>query len=136
MKKELTLDATLDNIAVVSEFVRVQLEQAGCSMKAQMRVAMAIDELFSNIAHYAYGDEGGNATVCVETHEGENYADITFIDHGTPYNPLEKADPDVTESAEERKIGGLGIFLVKKVMDGISYKWEDGCNILTVRKNF
>ena len=133
--KELTIDATVENISKVTDFVNEQLEAYDCNMKAQMQIDVAIDELFSNIAHYAYDPDVGPATVRVETLENPLSVIITFIDNGKPYDPLEKIDPDVTLSAEERDIGGLGIFLVKKTMDDVSYEYKNGQNILTIKKN-
>lgn len=104
-------------------------------MKAQMQIDIAIDELFGNIAHYAYNPEVGPATVRVEVVEEPLSVVITFIDNGVPYDPLKKDDPDITLSAEEREIGGLGIYMVKKTMDEISYEYNDGQNILKIRKH-
>ncbi|MCX4306586.1 MAG: ATP-binding protein [Acetatifactor sp.] len=133
--KELTINATLENIQTVTDFVDGQLEELGCSMKAQMQIDIAIDELFGNIVHYAYNPEVGPVTVRVEVTEDPLAVSITFIDNGVPYDPLAKTDPDVTLSAEEREIGGLGIFMVKKSMDEISYEYRSGQNILTIKKN-
>ena len=132
--KELTVPATLENIAVVTAFVDEQLEALDCTMKAQMQIDVAIDELFGNIAHYAYGSGTGDATVRFEFDEQTRSASVTFIDGGAPFNPLEKADPDVTLSAEAREIGGLGIFMVKKSMDKLEYSRENGHNELTIHK--
>ena len=109
--KELTIAATVENIDVVTDFVNEQLESVGCPMKAQMQIAIAIDELFGNIAHYAYNPEVGEAAVRVEVINNPLSVGIAFIDGGVPYDPLAAADPDVTLSAEERAIGGLGIFM-------------------------
>ena len=132
--KELTLTATVENIDVVTDFVNEQLEALDCPMKAQMQIDVAIDELFGNIAHYAYTPEVGDATVRVETEEDPLAVVITFIDRGIPYDPLAKEDPDVTLSAGDRKIGGLGIYMVKKSMDDITYEYKDGMNILAIKK--
>ena len=132
--KELTLAATIDNIEKVTDFVNAQLEEIDCPMKAQMQIDIAIDELFGNIAHYAYNPETGPATVRVEVTEEPISVIITFIDHGVPYDPLKQEDPDISLSAEERSIGGLGVFMVKKTMDEISYEYRDGKNILRIRK--
>ena len=134
--KEITLDATVDNIEKVTEFVNEQLEECGCPMKIQMQIDIAIDELFGNIAHYAYHPDVGPATVRVEVLKEQPAVVITFLDNGVPYDPLKKEDPDVTLSAQERTTGGLGIFLVKKSMDDILYEYKDGQNILKIRKNF
>ena len=133
--KELTINATVENIEQVTAFVDEQLEALGCPMKAQMQIDIAIDELFSNIAHYAYNPEVGPATVRVEVNQDPLAVVVTFIDNGKQYDPLAKEDPDVTLSAEERDIGGLGIYIVKKSMDDISYEYKDGQNILRIKKN-
>ena len=133
--KELTLPATIENIETVIDFVNGQLEEIKCPLKAQMQIDIAIDELFGNIAHYAYNPETGPATVRVDVTEEPIAVVITFIDRGVPYDPLKKEDPDITLSAEERAIGGLGIFMVKKTMDEISYEYKDGKNILRIKKN-
>ena len=132
--KELTVEAKTTNIEAVTNFVNEQLEALDCPMKAQMQIDIAIDELFGNIAHYAYNPEIGKATVRVEVIEDPLAVTITFIDNGVPYDPLAKADPDTTLSAEEREIGGLGIYMVKKSMDEITYEYKDGQNILTIKK--
>ena len=132
--KELNIAATVENIETVTDFVNEQLEALDCPMKAQMQIDIAIDELFGNIAHYAYNPEIGKATVRVEVIEDPLAVVITFIDNGVPYDPLAKADPDTTLSAEEREIGGLGIYMVKKSMDDITYEYKDGQNILTIKK--
>ena len=133
--KELTIAATVENIETVTDFVNEQLEALDCPRKTQMQIDIAIDELFGNIAHYAYNPDVGEATVCVEV-VGEPLAVvITFIDKGVPYDPLAKADPDTTLSAEERDIGGLGIHMVKKSMDDVTYEYKDGQNILKIKKN-
>ena len=133
--KELTIAATVENIETVTAFVNEQLEALDCPMKAQMQIDIAIDELFGNIAHYAYNPEVGDATVRVEVVEEPLSVVITFIDRGVPYDPLSNATPNTGLSAEERDIGGLGIYIVKKRMDEITYTYEDGKNILKIRKN-
>jgi len=132
--KELTITATVEHIETVTEFVNEHLEALDCPMKAQMQIDIAIDELFGNIAHYAYSPEIGEATVRVEVTEEPLAVIITFIDNGVPYDPLAAADPDTTLSAEERSIGGLGIYMVKKSMDEITYEYKDGKNILSIKK--
>ena len=133
--KELTLDATVENIETVTDFVNEELDALDCPMKVQMQIDIAIDELFGNIAHYAYNPEIGKATVRVEVIEDPLAVTNTFIDNGVPYDPLAKADPDTTLSAEEREIGGLGIYMVKKSMDDITYEYKEGQNILTIKKS-
>lgn len=131
--EELTLEATIENIPVVEDFVHNSLDALPCSMKTVMQLDIAIDELFGNIAHYAY-KEVGMATVKVNIIPPST-VEIIFIDKGIPYNPLERDDPDITVPLADRQIGGLGIFMVKKTMDGMSYERKDGKNILTIQKN-
>lgn len=133
--KEMTLEATVANIPVVTEFVNKELEALKCPVRAQMQIDIAIDELFGNIAQYAYDPLTGPATVRVEVDDEPMAVIITFIDHGKPYDPLAGKDPDITLNAEDRKVGGLGVFLVKKTMDEITYEYKNGQNILRIRKN-
>ncbi|MBO6047980.1 MAG: SpoIIE family protein phosphatase [Erysipelotrichaceae bacterium] len=133
MFKEITVDATINNIRTVTEFVDAELEAHGCPMKKQIQIDIAIDEIFSNIAHYAF--EGtGKATVCVNIEDDPKVLTMIFKDNGIPYDPLVAKDPDVTLSADERSVGGLGVFIVKKTMDDVHYTYENGQNILTIKK--
>ena len=132
--KELKLKALVENIPLVTEFVDAQLEALDCPMKAQMQIDVAIDELFGNIAHYAYGGAEGEATVLFDFDASESMVSVTFVDGGAPFDPLAQDDPDVTLSAEDRVAGGLGIFLVKKTMDGVDYRRENDENRLTIHK--
>lgn len=132
--KELTLDAVVENIDKVTDFVNNELDAYDCLMKARMQINVAIDELFGNIAHYAYEKGTGKATVRIEVEEEPLTVSITFIDSGKPFNPLDRPEPDTTLSAQERAIGGLGIFLVKKTMDQVEYLYQNGQNMLTIKK--
>lgn len=132
--KEITVDAVVENIDEVTDFVGFILDELDCPMKIRMKINIAIDELLANIAYYAYQEEHGRVTVRVEVLENPKAVSITFIDSGVPFNPLKKNDPDITLSAEDRKIGGLGIFMVKKNMDDVRYKYCDGMNQLQVIK--
>lgn len=132
--KELIIEADRMNLPQVQMFIDEQLEEAGCPMLTQTTIDIAVEELFVNIANYAYGDERGKAVVQVSVHEEPLSVEITFIDNGKQYDPLAKADPDTSLSANQRKIGGLGIFMVKKSMDDICYEYKDGKNILTIKK--
>ena len=132
--KEITVDATVDNLDTVHDFVDEELKKYGCSTDVRLKIDLSIEELFVNIASYAYQDKIGKATIKIDISDGDLTAKIIFIDSGVPYDPLKKEDPDVTLSAEERSIGGLGIYLVKKNMDDIEYKYEDGKNILSIKK--
>ena len=133
--KELTIEATPENVDKAIEFVDEMLEQYDCGMKEQMAIDVAVDELFANIAHYAYNPETGYATVKVDVVKEPLSVEITFVDNGKPYDPLAKPDPDTTLSAQERQIGGLGIFIVKETMDDVIYEYKDGSNILTLKRN-
>ena len=132
--KELVIEADRMNLLEVQMFIDEQLEEAGCPMATQIAIDVAVEELFVNIASYAYGEESGNAVVQVTMHEEPHSVEITFIDNGVQYNPLAKADPDTTLSAKERKKGGLGIYMVKNTMDDVRYEYKDGNNILTIMK--
>ena len=132
--REMDIAATLENLDTVMAFVDQQLEEVGCSMKAQMQIDIAVEEVYVNIAHYAYNPEVGGVTIRVQIEEEPLEIILTFIDKGKPYDPLAKEDPDVTLAAEDRQIGGLGIFMVKKSMDNVSYEYNEGRNILTLKK--
>ena len=131
---EMKVRASVDNLNQVLAFVDTELEKLECPIRAQMQIDVAVEELFVNIANYAYTQGGGTATIVVETEEHPRAVEITLIDTGVPYDPLQKPDPDVTLPAEERQIGGLGIYMVKKSMDGMEYEYRNGQNILTIRK--
>ena len=196
------MEAKIENVDKVTEFVNEVLEEKDCPLKVQMQLDVAIDEIFGNIAYYAYGKGSGNATIQIEMEDNPPKITLIFIDQGTPYNPLENKDPDITldiedreigglaasraniedaksfmkfqtighdklnqlrhvrffkdmpgmyehmrkhaailrpkfekvEDVLEKEIGGLGIFLVKKTMDELSYEYVDGQNILTMKK--
>ena len=130
----LKIEANVDKLDEVLAFVDEKLESYDCSPKIQMQIDVAVEELFVNIAHYAYNPGKGSAEISVEIQEEPLSVIITFMDGGMPYDPLKKPDPDVTLPAEERQIGGLGIYMVKKSMDDVSYEYKDGKNILTIKK--
>jgi len=133
--KELVVEAIVENIDKVIDFVNDELKVYACSLEVQSQISIIIDEIFSNIAYYAYTTNTGEITTQVEIdEEPRKVISITFIDRGNPYNVLLAEAPDITLSAEERKIGGLGIFLVKQMADEIDYEFSDGCNVLKVRK--
>ena len=133
--RELTIEAKLENLDEVLGFVDGQLEELECPMKAQMQIDVAVEEIFVNIASYAYAPGIGNAVVRFESSQDPTSVTITFIDSGVPYDPVQKDDPDVTLSAEERGIGGLGIYMAKKAMDNMKYVYRDGQNILSISKS-
>ncbi len=131
---ELTLDATVENLDKVLAFVDKFLEGMDCPPKTQMQIDVAVEELFVNIAHYAYTPNQGQATIRIEAEADPTAVSITLMDRGIPYDPLAKPDPDITLSAQERQIGGLGIFMVKKSMSSMAYEYRDGQNVLTIKK--
>ena len=132
--KELTIKAVIENLPAVTAFLDEILEGADCSMKAQMQLDVAMDELFGNIARYAYAPGEGDATVRINVDAETRVAEVTLIDSVIPFNPLEASQPDTSASAEDRPIGGLGIFLVRKTMDDVSYVRDGDRNVLTLRK--
>lgn len=134
--KELTVEAIVEQIETVTEFVNAELEKLDCPMKARIQLDIAIDEIVSNIAYYAYGERTGTVTVRIEALQEENGVQLMFLDSGVPYDPLTRQDPDISAEIEERKEGGLGIFLVRKTMDDMKYEYKDGQNCLTIRKSF
>ena len=132
--KELTLEAKVANLQQVLDFVDENLKSMRCPMKILMQIDVAVEEIFVNVASYAYTPNTGSVTIRMDLQEKPRAVVITFIDSGIPYNPLAKEDPDVALSAEERSIGGLGIFMVKKTMDKMEYEYTDKQNILKMYK--
>ncbi|MBQ7202799.1 MAG: ATP-binding protein [Eubacterium sp.] len=128
------LPAQLDSIGKATNIMNEMLEEADCSPQVQMQLEIVLDELMSNVARYAYPSKDGDITVSIDVVENPKRVVIILADSGIPYNPLEREDPDITLSAEERKIGGLGIYIVKKYMDEITYTYQDNQNILTLVK--
>ena len=129
-----TFPAKTEALSDVLGFVEQTLESFDCPMKIQMAVCVAIEEVFVNVAHYAYPDSQGDMTLAIGFDEDSRTASFCMMDQGTPFDPLKKPDPDITLSVEEREIGGLGIYIAKKTMDSISYAYENGQNILTMTK--
>lgn len=133
--KELETEASTDKLDEVTAFVDRQLEAADCPMRTQMQIELAVEEIFVNIANYAYAPGTGKAVIKMSVCGEPPVAEMTFIDSGVPYDPLAKEDPDVTLPVQERSIGGLGIFLTKKTMDELSYEYRDGMNIFSMKKS-
>ncbi|MBR4657539.1 MAG: ATP-binding protein [Oscillospiraceae bacterium] len=134
MEKEyvLRIPAKLEGMDVILAFVSYLLDMHGCSPKARKQLRMAMEELYVNVALYAYPEKDGWAEIRGGVENGT--AAFQLIDGGTPFDPLAKDDPDIQLSGEERGIGGLGIFMVKNMVDEIEYEYRDGCNRLTLRK--
>ncbi|MBR0153097.1 MAG: SpoIIE family protein phosphatase [Lachnospiraceae bacterium] len=135
-KQTMTVDAVPEQIEPITDFINDKLMEAGCPMKTQMQIDVAVDEILANIVSYAYAPHVGPVTVTVEIPEEGREVILTFSDHGMPYDPTKNEDPDVTLSAEDREIGGLGIYLVKKTMDDVKYEYRVGSNVLTIRKKW
>ena len=132
--KEMTIEAKTENLPVVTAWIEKALEEIDCPMKDQAQIDVAIDELLSNIAHYAYAPGTGEATVRFAFDADTRTVSISFLDSGIPFDPLSQAAPDINAPAEERAVGGLGIYLVRKTMDRVDYRYSDGKNILTIQK--
>ena len=135
-KDELEIDAVVENLHEVLEFVDERLVKMNCPPAVKVQIDIAVEEIYVNIASYAYHPGKGPATIQVEVKEDPLSVELTFIDHGVQYDPLKRDDPDITLSAEERGIGGLGIFMVKKSMDDVEYEYNNGRNILRIKKLF
>ena len=128
--------AALDQLEQVQAFIAEQLEGYACSEKAKFQLDVAVEEIFVNIAHYAYPpDQPGWALIRCRVEQDPLRIQVQFVDGGVPFNPLAKKDADITLSAEERNIGGLGILMVKRSMDGVDYAYSGGKNILTFTKH-
>ena len=133
--KELKLMASDDTLYTVLDNLEEYLREKNCPQAMITSMLIATEEIYVNIAHYAYGGKEGEAQVAMEVTSDPKKLRLVFRDRGTPYNPLEKEDPDISLPAEERPIGGLGIFMVKEIMDSVEYEFKDGQNILTMEKN-
>ena len=129
-----TFPARTDALADVLGFVEEMLESFDCPMKTQIALTVAIEEVFVNVARYAYGDGEGDVTLDIGYDEGSRSITFCMTDSGVPFDPLQKPDPDITLSAAERELGGLGIFIVRKTMDTVTYAYENGRNKLTMSK--
>ena len=133
-KKALHIEADTANLDEVNSFLSAYLEAIGCPRRTQMQIGLAAEEIFTNISNYAYAPAKGYADIRLDCEA--NTVSIVFEDRGVPYDPLKKEDPDITLSAKERQIGGLGIYMTKKLMDDVQYEYKDNKNILKLVKNF
>ncbi len=131
--EELRIEAKVEALPKAIEFATGTLTDA-CSMRERLHIELVTEEIFVNIASYAYDAPGGFVLIRRSGGEGPEGLTLTFIDEGAPYDPLQRPDPDLTLSAEDRPIGGLGVFLVKKIVTEAHYEYKDGKNILTIRK--
>ncbi|MGB9977988.1 ATP-binding protein [Methanobacterium sp.] len=131
---KLTVPAKIENLQKVMDFLSNQLDSVDYIMKARLQLELSIEEAYVNIVNYAYGSEEGEIIICCNVDKSPLKVKMQFIDYGNPYNPLKSENPDISLNAEEKEIGGLGIFLIKKNVDDISYEYLDGKNILTIQK--
>ena len=136
MVNELKIEAKKENFEKVLAFVDEALEKAGAPYEVQLSVEMAIEEIYLNIVYYAYAQKDGDAIILADINEKDKILTLTFIDEGPEYNPLLKEDPDTTMDIMDRPIGGLGILMVKKMMDDVAYCRENGENHLTIKKGW
>ncbi len=136
MVNELKIEAKKENFEKVLAFVDEALEKAGVPYEVQLSVEMAIEEIYLNIVYYAYAQKDGDAIILTDINEKDRILTLTFIDEGPEYNPLLKEDPDTTMDIMDRPIGGLGILMVKKMMDDVAYCRENGENHLTIKKGW
>ena len=132
--ENLKLQANDDTLYTVLDAIEAHLDENDCPNDVKTRILIAVEEIYVNIAHYAYHPGVGAATVRVEVVDTPLSVVVSFIDKGVPYDPLSKEDPDVGLPLVEREIGGLGIYMVKKSMDEITYEYREGQNILRIRK--
>ena len=136
MVNELKIEAKKENFEKVLAFVDEALEKAGVPYEVQLSVEMAIEEIYLNIVYYAYAQKDGDAIILADINEKDKILTLTFIDEGPEYNPLLKEDPDTTMDIMDRPIGGLGILMVKKMMDDVAYCRENGENHLTIKNGW
>ncbi len=133
--KELKIEADKNNLNIVLEFIDGILKEAGCSVEIMSVIDIAVEEIFVNVSSYAYAPITGEVTMRAEVIKDKNELQITFLDSGVPFDPLQKEDPDVDVAIEDRPVGGLGVYMVKMSMDKVEYEYKDGANVLSIVKN-
>ena len=134
MKHHITLHTDIQEVPQLAAFIDEVAEACGIDMATAMSLNLAMEEAVVNVMNYAYpAGTVGNVDIDAEFDDGK----LTFIlsDSGTPFDPTQAGEPDLTLGAEDRPIGGLGIFLVRQIMDSVEYRYSDGKNILTLTKN-
>ncbi len=131
--RSLELEAVTGNLNLAIAFVGELLAECGCGMKTRMQTELAVEEIFTNIANYAYAPGTGKVLMSAEVDSATETLTMIFEDSGVRYDPLKDDSED--KSADERAISGLGLFLIKKNTDSISYDFRDGKNILTFTKH-
>ena len=130
----MTVAAKTENLDAVVDFVEEELAPFECPMRTLLQLRLAIEEIFVNIASYAYAPVEGEAEVRCQVLEDPLRVVIQFLDSGQPFDPLAREDADTSEDALMSREGGLGILLVKNTMDDVQYSYENGKNILTISK--
>ncbi len=133
--KELCIPATLDQLIIVLDSINQLYQEFGFPEKSRMEVTIAAEEIFANIAQYAYDSQGGPVTIRCLVSDDPLHSTVEFIDNGKPFNPLTKIETDITLPANQREVGGLGIYIIKKCIDSIEYRYENNKNILTIKKH-
>lgn len=131
--KKIKVKAKIENFDICASFIEQQMEEAGFDSKAIIKVVTACEEIIVNVMNYSYSDGEGDLEISFS--DGEGFIRIIFIDSGKPFNPLEKSDINISLSADEREIGGLGIHMVKRLVDDVNYEYRDNQNVLTLVKN-
>lgn len=134
MEDNIYIPALVENWQTVYDFLKKNMEGKGIPNNHKTPVLFASEEIYVNISHYAYPGSKGNVYIYFEYNADKNLLKIKFIDDGTPFDPTKVVGPDTTESVEQRKIGGLGIFIVNKIMDGMEYTYKRGQNNLVIFK--
>lgn len=135
--KEIKVNADVKNLDSVLQFMNEVIEPYNCSVEIQFQLELALEEAYVNIAHHAYPNDVGSTIIrcdVVEKDDKSNLLVIDILDQGIPYNPIEHNDPNINSSAEERDIGGLGIYMIKNSMDALSYSYENEHNVFTIEK--
>lgn len=131
---KIAVPAKIENLKEVLNFVSKQLNSVEYNMKAGLQLELSVEEAYVNIAKYAYGEKEGEVLILCNIDKDHSQITVQFIDCGIPYNPLKNEDPDILSKTEEKEIGGLGIFLIKKNVDHMAYEYRDKKNILTLQK--
>lgn len=132
--RDLKLNASKDTLYTVLDVIEAHLDKNGCPDSVKLELLIAVEEIYMNIANYAYGGEAGEVTVQMEISQDPKVCQVIFKDKGIPYDPLKREDPDISLSPQERGIGGLGIYMVKQLMDRVEYRYEDETNILLLER--
>lgn len=132
---EKSVPASMEYMDAVLEEMEQYLAERRCPPEIATKLEIALEEIFTNVASYAYHEEAGEFQLSCMLEQGSGELKIQFKDSGIPFNPLEKPEPDLKVSFDKRPIGGLGIYMVKMFADEAEYEYKDGCNILTIKKN-